>query len=92
MQKKQFISPADVAAELAISTATVLRMIHRGELPAIRVSERIYRIPITSFEMYKRGTLRTASPAPLRSVKRQPQLGQGEGFPTAPRVTATSAR
>lgn len=92
MQKKQFISPADVAAELAISSATVIRMIHKGELPAIRVSQRIFRIPVASFEMYKRGTLRTASPAPLRSVRRQPQLGQGEALPTARRVTATSAR
>lgn len=81
MHEKQFVSPADVAQELDISTATVLRMIHSGALPAIRVSERIYRIPSASFEMYKAGTLRTAGPAPLRRVKQQPRLGKGEALP-----------
>lgn len=81
MHEKQFVSPADVAQELDISTATVLRMIHAGALPAIRVSERIYRIPSASFEMYKAGTLRTAEPAPLRRAKRQPRLGKGEALP-----------
>jgi excisionase family DNA binding protein len=91
MQKKQFLTPADVASELDISSATVIRMIHRGEMPAIHVSERIYRIPAASFEMYKAGTLRTVAPAPLRSVGQQPRLGEGEsvpdrrGAPLAPR-------
>lgn len=85
MQKKQFVTPADVAAELDVSSATVLRMIHRGELPAIHVSERIYRIPAASFEMYKAGTLRTVTPAPVRTVKRQPGIGEGEALPTARR-------
>ena len=41
MQKRQFLSPADVAQELAISSTTVLRMIHSGELPAILVCARL---------------------------------------------------
>ena len=81
MQKKQFLTPADVAAELDISSATVMRMIHKGELPAIRVSERIYRIPAASFEMYKAGSLRTVTAAPLRSVDHEPRLGEGESLP-----------
>ena len=83
MQKKQFLSPADVAKELAISSTTVLRMIHSGELPAILVSDRIYRIPSASFEMYKAGTLRAPALAPLGGVKRRPRLGQGEVLPNA---------
>ena len=90
-QTKQFLTPADVAAALAISSTTVIRMIHKGELPAIRVSERIYRIPAASFEMFKAGTLRTVSPAPLRTVKRQRRLGEGESLPKAPRA-ATAVR
>ena len=39
-------------------------MIHCGELPAILVSERIYRIPGASFERYKAGGLRTPGVAP----------------------------
>jgi len=90
MQKKQFLTPADVAAELSISPTTVIRMIHKGELPAIHVSERIYRVPAASFEMYKTGRLRTVTPAPLRSVKRQPRLGKDETLPEA-RRTAIAA-
>jgi excisionase family DNA binding protein len=89
MQKKPFLTPADVAIELNISSTTVIRMIHKGELPAIHVSERIYRIPAASFEMFKAGTLRTVTPAPLRTVQRQPRLGEGEPLPKARRaVTA----
>ena len=83
MQKKQFLSPADVARELAISSTTVLRMIHSGELPAILVSDLIYRIPAASFEMYKAGTLRAAALAPVGGVKPRPRLGQGEPLPAA---------
>lgn len=86
MQKKQFLTPADVAAELNISSATVIRMIHRGEIPAIHISERIYRIPAASFEMYKAGTLRTVAPAPLRAVREQPRLGEGESLPDGGRA------
>ena len=81
MQKKQFLSPADVAQELDVSSTTVLRMIHSGALPAILVSERIYRIPGASFEMYKAGTLRSAALAPVGGVKPRPRLGQGELLP-----------
>jgi len=85
MQKKQFLTPAEVAAELSISPATVIRLIHKGDLPAIHVSERIYRVPAASFEMYKTGTLRTVTAAPLRSVKRQPRVGEHETLPEARR-------
>jgi excisionase family DNA binding protein len=90
MQKKQFLTPTEVAAELAISPATVIRMIHKGELPSIHVSDRIYRIPAASFEMYKTGTLRTVTPAPLRTVKRQPRLGEGETLPKVQRKATVS--
>ena len=82
-QRKLFLSPAEVALELAISSTTVLRMIHAGELPAIRVSERIYRIPVASFELYKTGMLRVADLAPMRSAKGRPRLGLGERLPKA---------
>lgn len=85
MHRKQFLSPAEIAQELGISSTTVLRMIHSGELPAILVSERIYRIPIASFEMYKAGTLRIADVAPMGGVKQRPQLGHGERLPKARR-------
>ena len=92
MHTKNFISPADVAEELDVSSATVLRLIHAGALPAIRVSERIYRIPIASFEMYKAGTLRGLPAIRLRRVAAQPRLGEGEDLPEPTRVAASTSR
>lgn len=92
MQQKQFLSPAEIADELDISSTTVLRMIHSGELPAILVSERIYRIPVASFEMYKAGTLRIAGLAPMGGVKPRPQLGHGERLPKARRNLVARTR
>ena len=81
MHMKQFLSPADVARELDISTSTVLRLIHSGDLPAIAVSARIYRIPVASFEMYKAGTLTRRTIAPLGGPRPRPEIGRGEQLP-----------
>jgi excisionase family DNA binding protein len=91
MQEKQFLSPSDIAAELGVSSTTVLRLIHAGELPAIRVSERIYRIPSASFEMYKAGGLRAPEAAPLGGRGPRPALGRGEVLPRGRRSLAGHA-
>jgi excisionase family DNA binding protein len=91
MQKKQFLTPADVAQELDIGTTTVLGMIHAGSLPAIRVSKRKLRIPSASLDMYKAGTRRTATAASRRLVKQQPHLGAGEALPTSRPATDSLA-
>jgi excisionase family DNA binding protein len=80
---KPFLTPADVAAELDISSSTVLRKIHAGEIPAIAVSDRIYRIPSAGFELYKAGRLRQAQMAPLGGREARPRIGQGERLPEA---------
>ena len=90
MQDKRFLRPAEVARDLAISSSTVLRLIHSGELPAIAVSKRIYRIPVASFEMYKAGTLRKAGLAPIGPVRPRQRLGEGERPPVR-RSTITAA-
>ena len=82
MHMKQFLSPADVARELDISTSTVLRLIHAGDLPAIAVSARIYRIPMASFEMFTAGTLTQPAMAPLGGPRPRPDIGRGERLPT----------
>ena len=84
MQDKQFYSPAEVAHELGISSTTVLRLIHDGQLPALRISERIYRIPAASFERYKTGTLEEPFRALLGPVKPRPRFGADERLPEAP--------
>ena len=88
MQTKPFLTPADIALELDISTSTVLRKIHAGEIPAIAVSDRIYRIPAASFDLYKAGRLRSAQPAPLGRPRPRPRIGEGETRPVAAGVAA----
>ena len=82
---KLFLSPAEVARELRVSTSTVLRLIHADRLPAIYVSERIYRIPVASFEMFKAGTLRKPGGlAPVGPTTDVPRIGEGELLPAGP--------
>ena len=89
MQDKQFLSPNDIAAELLVSTSTVLRLIHEQRLPAIRVSERIYRIPVVAFEKYKAGELESPSPARISpEIGKRPRIGAGEPLPEVAEVVA----
>ncbi len=84
MQDKQFLSPNDIASELSVSASTVLRLIHEQRLPAIRVSERIYRIPVAAFERYKAGALESPSSARISpEIKKRPRIGAGEPLPEA---------
>ncbi len=84
MRTKLFLSPIEVAAELSISPSTVLRLIHEERLPAIKVSDRIYRIPVAAFEKYKAGALEAAFVARVsESTKPRPRIGAGEVIPEA---------
>jgi len=82
MHRKPFLTPADIAEELDVSSSTVMRKIHAGEIPAIAVSERIYRIPAASFELYVAGRLRVAEAAPMGGRKPRPRIGEGEAAPS----------
>lgn len=42
---KAFYSPAEVAALASVSPSTILNYIKAGKLPAVRLSERLIRIP-----------------------------------------------
>ena len=89
MQDKRFLSPNDIASELSVSPSTVLRLIHEQRLPAIRVSERIYRIPVAAFERYRAGALESPSPARISpEVKKRPRIGAGEPLPEAAETVA----
>jgi excisionase family DNA binding protein len=43
--RKAFYSPAEVAELASVSPSTVLNYIKAGKLPAVRLSERLIRIP-----------------------------------------------
>jgi excisionase family DNA binding protein len=50
-----YYTPKEVAGILAVSSDAVLDLINRGELPALRVSSRIIRIPIAAFDLWRAG-------------------------------------
>lgn len=49
----RFLTIAEVAARLRVSNMTVYRMVHAGELRAVRV-RRSMRVPIPALEAYLR--------------------------------------
>jgi excisionase family DNA binding protein len=52
---KRYYTVAEAAQHLSVSHDTILRLIHAGTLPAIKVSERIYRIPRPAMTRYESG-------------------------------------
>lgn len=49
-----YLTAAQVATELDISTSGVYKLVNRGKLPAIRLSERGLRVPRVALDAYKR--------------------------------------
>jgi len=47
----RFLTVAEVAEQMRVSNMTVYRILHSGELPAIRVG-RSFRVPAESLEKY----------------------------------------
>ena len=50
----RFLTVAEVAAVMRVSKMTVYRMVHAGELPAVRVG-RSFRVPEQAVHDYLRG-------------------------------------
>lgn len=80
--EKRYYTPAEVAQILNVSPATVLRLIRSGRMPAIRVSERIYRIPIPGFERFQAGQVPQPFMPEVREGGMKPRIGRGEPLPT----------
>lgn len=57
---RQYLTVGEVAEDLRIARMTVYRMIKRGDLQAIEVGRRTFRIPAESYAAYK-AALHTAA-------------------------------
>jgi excisionase family DNA binding protein len=73
---RRFYSPQEVADLLGVSSTTVMSRIHDGALPAVRVSDRIYRIPVPAFERFVSTEASPAFAVKFRRVKRVRKLGE----------------
>jgi excisionase family DNA binding protein len=73
---KRFYTPQEAAELLGVSSTTVMSRIHDGALPAVRVSERIYRIPIPAFERFVSAAPERSFEIRYRRVARVKRLGE----------------
>lgn len=72
----RFYSPQEVAALLGVSPTTVMTRIHDGALPAVRVSDRVYRVPVAAFERFVSTNATPEFEIHYRRVKRVRKLGE----------------
>ncbi len=77
----RYFTIKEAAERLRVSHDTVSRLIERGELPAIRVSERLYRIPAPALERYESGTPATVRRVVQKQVAEGVRFGLGEEEP-----------
>jgi len=54
LREVRFLTVAEVAAVMRVSKMTVYRMVHAGELPAVRVG-RSFRVPEKAVQEYLKG-------------------------------------
>jgi excisionase family DNA binding protein len=59
---RRYYTPREVSELLRVSPTTVMKLIHEGRLFAVRVSERIYRIPIGAVRRLQQGDPRADAP------------------------------
>ncbi len=79
--EKLYYTPKEVADALDISDDTVLKLIDRGDLPALRVSPRITRIPIAAFELWRAGFRPKRRRAVIRPATTKVVIGADEELP-----------
>lgn len=79
----RFFTPAEVAERLKVSTTSVLRWIHEGRLPAVRASERVYRVPVSALAVFESERSAEVVTVPVRRVRGGRELGRSEKLPAA---------
>jgi excisionase family DNA binding protein len=85
--ERLYYTPKEVAEMLAISDDAVLDLINRGDLPALRVSPRILRVPIAAFDLWRQGYRPKRRRVTIRPIEVELDIGGGEA-PTRAAVPA----
>lgn len=75
---QRWYSIKEAADRLGVSHDTVSRLVERGDLPAIRVSKRIVRIPVPAFDFYASGRTPTKRRIVRRRVDELPPIAPEE--------------
>ena len=75
-------TPKEVAEILGISDDAVLDLVNRGDLPALRVSPRITRIPIAAFDLWREGFRPRRRRVTIGPARREVVVGADERLPS----------
>lgn len=78
---KLYYTPREAAEILAISDDAVLDLVKRGEIPALRLSTRITRIPIVAFDRWREGYRPRRRRVSIAPARRHVEVGAGERLP-----------
>jgi excisionase family DNA binding protein len=87
MAEPRWYTIKEVAERLRVSHDTVARMIARDEMPAIRVSDRLVRIPAPALHRFETGVPVARRGLVRRRVRVGIELGSGEGIPNRQAAT-----
>jgi excisionase family DNA binding protein len=77
-----YYTPKEVAEILGISDDAVLDLVNRGDLPALRVSPRITRIPIAAFDLWREGFRPRRRRVTIGPARREVTVGADERLPS----------
>jgi excisionase family DNA binding protein len=80
-------TPKQVAEILGISDDAVLDLINSGDMPGLRISPRITRIPIAAFDRWRQGYRPKRRRVMIRPAHRRVAPGEGEPLPVAPALS-----
>ncbi len=80
--EQRLLTPQEAALRLRVSHDTILRMIDRDELPAIRFSQRIVRIPVPAVERLESGRQVDRRTVVRRRVAQGVEFSAAEAKPT----------
>ena len=86
--ERLYYTPREVAQMLGISDDKVLQMVNSGEMPALRVSPRIIRIPISAFDLWRTGFVPRSRSVAVAPAKRRVVVGEGERLPVGRRLVS----
>lgn len=80
---KLYYTPREAAEILAISDDAVLDLIKRGDMPALRISPRITRIPMVAFDRWREGYRPRRRRVSIMPARRVVAVGDDENLPVA---------
>ncbi len=79
--ERLYYTPKEVAAILGISDDAVLDLVNRRDLPALRISPRLTRIPIAAFEQWREGYRPSRRRVIVGPARRTVVVGEEERIP-----------